>query len=66
MVADDTLILSDSYHQAIQELECQIKTLGAKIDAFTDARRSITQTLRTDVHVRSVFSKFVYPILQVI
>lgn len=53
--ADETLVFPDSYHQAIQDLERQIKTLGEKIDAFTEARRSITQTLRTDVQVRSVF-----------
>ena len=54
--ADETLVLPDSYHQAIQDLERQIKTLGEKIDAFTDARESITQTLRTDEQVRSVFN----------
>ena len=53
--ADETLVLPDSFHHAIQDLERQIKTLGAKIDAFTEARRSITQTLPTDVQVRSVF-----------
>ena len=53
--ADETLVLHDTYHQAIQDLERQIKTLGVKIDAFTEARRSITQTLRTDVQVRSIF-----------
>jgi hypothetical protein len=52
---NETLVFPDSYHQAMQDLERQIKTLGAKIDAFTEARRSITQTLRTDVQVRSVF-----------
>ena len=61
--ADETLVLPDSYHQAIRDLERQIKTLGEKIDAFTDARESITQTLRTDEQtlrtdeqVRSVFN----------
>ena len=53
--ADKTLFLPDSYHQAIQGLERQITTLGEKIDAFTEARRSMTQTLRTDVQVSSVF-----------
>ena len=52
---EETLVLPDSYHQAIQDLECQIKTLGAKIDVFTEARRTITQSLQTDVQVRSVF-----------
>jgi hypothetical protein len=64
--ADETLVLPDSYNQAIQDLGRQIKTLGAKIDAFTEARRSITQTLRTDIQVRSVFPKKIYRFLFVI
>ena len=64
--ADETLVLPDSYHQAIQDLERQIKTLGAKIDAFTEVRRSIAETLRTDVQVRSVFSCMFVRFLSVI
>ena len=60
--ADETLVLPDSYHQAIQDLERQIKTLGEKIDAFSEARRSMTQTLRTDVQVRSVFQLCLFKI----
>lgn len=45
--------------QAIQDLDRQVKILGAKIDAFVEARRGITQSLRTDgVHVRLVFFFF--------
>ncbi|KAF8812890.1 hypothetical protein BYT27DRAFT_7335353 [Phlegmacium glaucopus] len=51
--ADQTLVLSDPnsvVYQAKEYLEYQIGTLGAEIDAFVEARRSLTQSLRTDVH----------------
>jgi hypothetical protein len=53
--ADQTLVLPDPNSQAIQDLERQIRILGAKVDAFAEARRSLTQTLQTDVDVRSAF-----------
>jgi len=57
---DQTLVLPD--YQAKEDLEYQIKTLGAEIDAFAEARRSITQTLRRDVQVRSVCFEYIYSI----
>lgn len=49
-------VLSNPDYQAVQDFECQIKILGAEIDAFAEARKSITQTLRTDVRVSFFFS----------
>ena len=55
---DQTLVSPDLNfldHRGIEYSEHQIKTLGTMIDAFSEARRSITDTLRTGVHVRLVF-----------